>query len=241
MDISLLVIEDPMCSSGYIEHGGKLRLLANIPPGLDVVYHTGVLAGHERRPNVYDGPDLEENPIQREKTEQMWLDRVHLSDGKLHPGFFDDPEFGKRRSTWEACAAVVAMRYQGDEQVAKMFEAIHDAFYEHKRNTYEYSVLDELATELHRDGLDFDLEKWREDLKSDETNEILRKNSLTLEAMKSHADYSFGFPGYILVSSEAAHSQDYSSKPEVLRVISSWADPLPHFESIMEELRKPDA
>ncbi len=246
MDLSLLVIDDPMCSAGYEAHSGRVALLGAVPKGMGVIYHTGVLAGHFNGDGIAIGPNLKKDSDARDYTRRMWELRKNMAVFNMDA--WNNPEFGIRRSTWEACAAVVAMRMQSDAPAETLFHKIHEAFYQEGRNTFEYAVLEQIAQSIQEGGVDFNFEQWYAYLHSSEVASKLKSNSKAGRDLAQYVEIigpnatgkRLGFPSYLVIDSataaEAAKSGEYSKRPRVLELLN-FHNPVP---GLREALGKPD-
>ncbi len=174
----LYYAHDPMCSWCYAFAPVLARLIAALPPGLEVVRLLGGLA-----------PDTDEpmDEARRQRLAETWR-RIE----EQVPGSRFNHDFWRlntpRRSTYPSCRAVIAARAQGEAFDKAMTEAIQRAYYREARNPSDEGVLIELAGEL---GLD--VEGFRRDLASDETEKTLQK-----EIALCHEINADSFPSLIL-------------------------------------------
>lgn len=99
-----------------------------------------------------------------------------------------------RRSTYPACRAVLAAKFQANHFEESMIKAIQHAYYLQARNPSNTETLIELADEI---GLD--IEKFRSEVNSEET-----KNKLELEIQFARQIGGNAFPMLLL-----AHDNDY--------------------------------
>ncbi len=121
-----------------------------------------------------------------------------------------------RRSTYPACRAVIAARFQQPEMEGRMITAIQQAYYLQARNPSDDDVLIDLAA-----GLNLDRECFQHDLNSPESMAILMG-----EIQQSRRIGAQGFPSLILAEGDHCRSipVDYKHAEAMIRHISEAAD-----------------
>jgi len=97
-----------------------------------------------------------------------------------------------RRSTYPACRAVIAARYQGQKFDEEITLAIQKAYYLQARNPSDYSTLITLSEELGMDK-----EKFELDIKSLATEEVLQQEINECRRLRLNS-----FPGLLLINDE---------------------------------------
>ena len=164
MKSTLYYIHDPMCSWcwGYRPVWDTLQL--NLPDFIQVKYIVGGLAPDSSRPMPIE---------QQHLIESHW----HTIKEKLGTEFNFDfwRDNTPRRSTYNACRAVIAANNQGYQR--QMIAAIQQAYYLRALNPSDTGVLIDLAKELAKQGntstLAFDLIRFTDDFTSEETQQAL--------------------------------------------------------------------
>jgi putative protein-disulfide isomerase len=191
-----------MCSWCWAFRPSLLALLDGLPKEIEVVRLLGGLA-----------PDSEE--LMPEETRQLvqghWQAIAQqVPATKFNYDFWAACE--PRRSTYPSCRAVIAARNQGQEFDVGMTLAIQRAYYLHARNPSDYSTLIELSAEL---GLDKD--RFAQDIKSLETNEILRQEIKQLRCLGLNS-----FPSLLLVNGDKQQriNPDYLNADAMLEKIN---------------------
>jgi len=119
-----------------------------------------------------------------------------------------------RRSTYNACRAVIAANHQG-YQVA-MIDAIQRAYYLRALNPSDCDVLIGLAGELHGQGLSIDEKQFSADLFSNETQTELERQIHQARQLTHQ-----GFPSLVLESKGLYQSMkvDYTDDSGTLNEI----------------------
>jgi len=172
----LFYIHDPMCSWCRAFQPVWQQLRAQLPDTLTIRYLLGGLAADSDQPMS--------SAMQRMVSDH-WR-RIE----RVVPGTEFNFDFWQhctpRRSTWPACRAVIAARYQAAEQA--MIQAIGDAYYLQAQNPSDDEVLIACAATI---GLD--VARFKQDLNSDATRSQLQE-----EMTHSVALGASGFPSLIL-------------------------------------------
>jgi len=168
-----------MCSWCWAFRPSLNVLLGKLPKQINVVRLLGGLAPDSNVPM----PDETRAYVQRnwQAIEQQ------VPETKFNYDFWI--KCNPCRSTYPACRAVIAARYQGDEFDSAMTLAIQQAYYLQARNPSDTSTLIELA-----EGLCLDKNKFSEDIQSPNTDEILRQ-----EIKQSRRLGLNSFPGLLLI------------------------------------------
>lgn len=189
MTSTLYYIHDPMCSWCYGFEPTWKTIQEKLPSSVTVEYVVGGLA-----------PDSDE-PMP-EQTKQMIMGAWHRIHEMLGTEFNFDfwTKNTPRRSTYPACRAVLAAKVQNQEK--EMIAAIQRAYYQKALNPSDDHILIELATEL-----DLDIERFKEDLKSEKINQKLAKQ-ITLARELSHR----GFPSLVLENNGNYHFIEHDYK-----------------------------
>ncbi len=151
MALTLTVFLDPMC--GWCHYAKKMGMKGELEKferesGIKVRHSYGVLAGKLGENDVTIAPD--ETAITEEKRNYVrgqWV-KIKERGVPMHLEFWDNPDFYRRRSTFEACQAVVAAGRQGEDFENTMMNAVQEALYGQGKNTYEPAVLSGIATSL---------------------------------------------------------------------------------------------
>jgi putative protein-disulfide isomerase len=152
----LYYVHDPMCSWCWGFSSTLEALIAALPEGIRFQRLLGGLAEDT------DEPMPEET---RAMVQGSWQKiEANIPGIKFNFDFWEKCQ--PRRSTYPACRAVLAARQQGRDE--DMNKAIQAAYYQQARNPSDDSTLLELAEELA-----MDVEQFRADLHSDETNKKL--------------------------------------------------------------------
>ena len=121
-----------------------------------------------------------------------------------------------RRSTYPACRAVIAARQQGEQYDDTMTYAIQQAYYLQARNPSDNETLIELAVEI---GLS--KKRFKEDLTSDETNNVLMQEIKTARELQLNS-----FPSLLLVKDNRSIrvQHDYNDASIIMKNIQNAID-----------------
>lgn len=184
MSAILYYIHDPMCSWcwGYRPVWDVLQ--QSLPAGIEVKYVAGGLAPDSNTPMPIE---------QQHAIKAHW----HTIEEKLGTRFNFDfwRNNTPRRSTYNACRAVIAAHNQGYQ--AQMLNAIQCAYYLHALNPSDSDVLIDLAKGLHQQAssaeLAFNSERFTDDFLSEETQQTLIQQ-IELARTLTHQ----GFPSLVL-------------------------------------------
>jgi len=194
MNTILYYIHDPMCSWcwGYRPVWNALKL--NLPESIQVEYVVGGLAPDSNTPMPAE---------QQKMIEAHW----HTIEKKLGTEFNFDfwRNNTPRRSTYNACRAVIAAYNQGYQ--LQMIEAIQKGYYLRALNPSDSDILIDLARELSlqelptkggtRDGkssiISFDLSRFTRDFQSEETQQTLLNQIQFARTLTNQ-----GFPSLVL-------------------------------------------
>ncbi len=160
MTVTLYYAHDPMCSWCWAFRPSLNALLAELPKQIEIIRLLGGLAADS------DEPMPDETRLFVQGNWQVIEQQV--PETKFNYDFWKQCQ--PRRSTYPACRAVIAARFQGEEFDMAMTLAIQQAYYLQARNPSDISTLIELAAEI---GADKD--KFSKDIKSLETDEALRQ------------------------------------------------------------------
>lgn len=198
----LIYVHDPMCSWCWGFVPVLDRLLAALPDGVTVRRLLGGLA-----------PDSDV-PMP-ESTRDFVMGQWRRIQREI-PGTAFNFDFWRqcdpRRSTYLACRAVIAARYQGPEFDPAMTRAIQRAYYLEARNPSDAGTLTDLAREI---GLDAD--RFACDLTSADTDRTLRA-----EIGEARTLGVRGFPSLVL-NAGGAHrrlSVNYTDHRPMLEAIA---------------------
>jgi putative protein-disulfide isomerase len=176
---TLFYFHDPMCSWCWGYRSTWLKLLALLPDSIQIEYILGGLASDSDEPM----------PIAMANAIQSHWQRVEQELGaKFNYDFWHKCE--PRRSTYPACRAVIAAKYQNAEK--EMILAIQKAYYLQAKNPSNIDALVSIAEEL-----DLDIKSFTKDVVSLHTKEELsRQFNLAKKWQVS------GFPSLILKCEE---------------------------------------
>lgn len=193
----LYYVHDPMCSWCWAFRPVWRQVVTQLPEGLTVNYLLGGLA-----------PDTDAAMPEalQQKIQQIWR-----SIQKQVPGTEFNFDFWikchPRRSTYAACRAVMAARFQGAEFEQKMILAIQQAYYLQARNPSDNDVVIDLASLI---GLN--IWRFKEHLKADYTQQQLLN-----EIAFSREIGAQGFPSLVLDVNERYQLLPFDyNKPGVL-------------------------
>jgi putative protein-disulfide isomerase len=145
--------------------------------------------------NIVGGlaPDSDEiMPLaQQQAISGYWENIEDLLGTKFNHDFWQQNQ--PRRSTYPACRAVIAARWQNAEEL--MIFALQEAYYLNAKNPSDISIHLQLATAL---GLD--VHKFEEDLKSDQLEQ-----AFTEELQLAYSLPINGFPSMVLLHKDQVH------------------------------------
>jgi len=171
-----------MCSWCWAFRPSLLSLLSGLPKEIEVISVLGGLA-----------PDNEE-PMSEETclfVQGHWQAiQRQVPKTKFNYDFWNNCI--PRRSTYPACRAVIAARYQGQKFDEEITLAIQKAYYLQARNPSDYSTLITLSEELGMDK-----EKFELDIKSLATEEVLQQEINECRRLRLNS-----FPGLLLINDE---------------------------------------
>lgn len=154
--VEIVYVHDPMCSWCWGFRPVWEELQQQLPESVTVRYLVGGLA-----------PDTQEPMPEAMRRDIAFYWRTIQQRIPGTPFNFDFWEKNTpRRSTYPACRAVIAARYQGKEQA--MIKAIQEAYYLRALNPSDNETHVQLATEL---GLD--AQRFADDLQAPETHQAL--------------------------------------------------------------------
>lgn len=145
MTTELLYFHDPMCSWCWAFRPVWTDLCSRLPAGLTVRRVVGGLA-----------PDSDEPmpPEMCQKLKGVWQTIKNRVPGtRFNFAFWDDCT--PRRSTYNACRAVLTAARLSPPQEDHMVHAIQQAYYLHARNPSDISTLMDLAADLGFDRAQF--------------------------------------------------------------------------------------
>ncbi len=202
MATSIYYIHDPMCSWCWAFRPALNALIADLPKNVHLTYFLGGLARDTDDPM----PDNLRDQIKNHwRTIQIRIPKTKFNFDfweKCHP----------RRSTYPACRAVLAAKYQDIHYEIPMIEAIQYAYYCQARNPSNTDTLIELADEI---GLD--VERFSTELNSDETKDLLKHEIEFVRQMGGNS-----FPMLLLEKNSAYHQIliDYIHPDKMLKEIN---------------------
>lgn len=199
----LYYIHDPMCSWcwGFSKTWSKVKKKLN--SDIEIIYVLGGLA-----------PDNNEimDERMREYVQMNWKKiEKRIPGTRFNYNFWQECQ--PRRSTYPACRAVLATNNQDKNLESNMINKIQQGYYLQAKNPSEDDVLVGFANEL---GLD--IERFRIDLNSEETNKKLMQN---IELAGSLNIY--GFPSLILHANNTSKHIviDYNDDISILNQINA--------------------
>lgn len=188
MSVRLYYIHDPMCSWcwGYRPVWDELQTL--LPESVQVHYVVGGLAPDNDQPM----PLAQQQMIQAHwRTIRQKLATEFNFDFWLN----NTP----RRSTYNACRAVLAAKRQGYER--EMIDAIQRGYYLQAQNPSDISALCSMAETLTEQHAGFDIDLFNKDISSDEVEgELVAQIALARKLTQQ------GFPSLVL-----AHQERYTN------------------------------
>lgn len=206
---TLYYIHDPMCSWCWGFRPVWEKLQQKLPSTLNVEYVVGGLA-----------PDSDD-PMPAE-LQQMIQAHWRTIAQKLGTTFNYDfwTKNTPRRSTYNACRAVIAASLQGAE--IPMVKAIQEGYYLRALNPSNINVLVDLAKELstknEQTGLTFDAKQFAADL---ESNEIQQRLMTQISLARTLTEQ--GFPSLVLEHNQQRYSIpiDYLDDENTLMTIQN--------------------
>jgi len=175
MSATLFYVHDPMCSWCWGHRPQWLQLQASLPKDVEVKNVVGGLA-----------PDSDEimPQAQQQAIAGYWQNIENLLGTPFNHDFWRDNQ--PRRSTYPACRAVIAARWQNREE--DMILALQEAYYLKAKNPSDISIHIELASELGLDSEQFATDLTSEKLEQAFTQELQFARSLPIN----------GFPSMVL-------------------------------------------
>ncbi|MDQ6967975.1 MAG: DsbA family protein [Mariprofundaceae bacterium] len=198
----LYYIHDPMCSWCWAFRPVWQALKRQLPTALSVSYVLGGLAPDSHSPMSLG--------LQRQ-IQQHWR-----TIQQRVPGTMLNFEFWQenipRRSTYPACRAVIAAKYQGEDYEDAMILAIQQAYYLHAKNPSNDDVLLACAASLN-----LDMQGFESDL-----NSAACKQQLMTDIRLSQSLGAEGFPSLVLDIDGIYHfiAVDYSHADTMLEKIN---------------------
>ena len=195
----LFYIHDPMCSWCWAFNPAWKEIQKQLPSNIQVSYLLGGLAS--------DSNELMSSAMQQQISGYWKLIQQRVPNTEFNFDFWKLNQ--ARRSTYPACRAVIAARYQHAEKA--MILAIQEAYYLHAKNPSDDSILIELAKNIGLNASEFSAQLNHETTKQQLLNEI--KYSQQLGAQ--------GFPSLILQYNKSNHfiPIDYNHADAVLKSI----------------------
>ena len=187
-----IYVHDPMCSWCWGHRPVWEQLERELTPIVPIEYRVGGLA-----------PDSDEPmPESQQQAVAGYWQKINKRLGvPFNMDFWKENE--PRRSTYPACRAVIAARWQNAE--IPMIKALQEAYYLRALNPSNISVHVQLAAELQLDVVKFEHHLASEVLEAAFREELNFSQSLPIE----------GFPSMVLLHEGKAHSialdyQDFS-------------------------------
>jgi putative protein-disulfide isomerase len=198
-DSTLFYVHDPMCSWCWGHRPQWEHLQAALPESVAVNNVVGGLA-----------PDSDKvMPQAQQQTIGAYWKKI---EGMLGTQFNHDfwQKNIPRRSTYPACRAIIAARWQNAED--KMIEAIQKAYYLKAKNPSDTETLHLLAAEL---GLDS--EKFAVDLRSKKLEKVFTQELLFARSLPIN-----GFPSMVLQHQDQLHviPLDYKDYRGAIKIIT---------------------
>ena len=155
----LVYVHDPMCSWCWGFRPAYEALMARLPEDFNVMRIVGGLAPD----SIVPMPEQMQQSLQ-----QTWRTiQDHIPGTEFNFDFWAKCQ--PRRSTYPACRAVIAARYQGEEWDPIMTRGIQEAYYLNARNPSDNETLVAIAGEVGMDEV-----KFEADLVSDATQQALQ-------------------------------------------------------------------
>ncbi|MES9876951.1 MAG: DsbA family protein [Candidatus Sedimenticola sp. PURPLELP] len=180
MNKTLYYVHDPMCSWCWAFRPVWEEVVQGLPGDIEVKRLLGGLAPDSDRPMPLE---------MREKLQGIWRVIQRKVPGT---GFnFDFWEVcAPRRSTYPACRAVIAARWQGVEFEESMILAVQRAYYLEAKNPSDDSTLISLAGRLGMDAQRF----------ADDLNSAAARDALDAEMALGRAMGATSFPSLVFES-----------------------------------------
>lgn len=135
---------DPMCSWCWGFRPVFRQLLNSLPTEMNVQYVMGGLAADTNEPMPEET---------RQYIQSQWRAVEEKTGAEFNWDFWQQCQ--PRRSTYPACRAVIAAGLQQTSAIAKMIDAIQQAYYRQARNPSDADTLIELAGEIGLDHKQF--------------------------------------------------------------------------------------
>ncbi|AXH14601.1 DsbA family protein [Malaciobacter mytili LMG 24559] len=158
MKYTLYYIHDPMCSWCYAFKPTLNEIKNSLDKDYKFINIVGGLAKHTQEPMPKDMQEMIEN---------IWYQIENEVGTKFNHNFWR--VCTPRRSTYEACKAVIiARQYNKEEQ---MIEAIQEAYYQKALNPSNWETLISLAQELN-----IPKEEFEEKIKSNKAQTLLEED-----------------------------------------------------------------
>lgn len=199
---TLYYIHDPMCSWCWGFANTLYTLLEQLPQELEVRRLLGGLAPDSNTPM----------PTNMQETIKGNWRRIEEKIAGVRFNFDFWTKSIPRRSTYPACRAVIAARFQGEEYDLLMTKAIQWAYYKEARNPSDNSTLIELAKEI---GLSES--QFKQDLKSKKLEDIFNEEMSLVREF-----FIESFPSLVLVIEDDQFSIriDYNDYRRMLEQIT---------------------
>ena len=178
--ITLYYIHDPMCSWCWGYRPTWDALQQALPTAVDVEYVAGGLASDSSEPMPM---------AQQQMIQQHWRTVENKLGTSFNFNFWR--ENTPRRSTYNACRAVIAADKQGYQ--AQMIDAIQQGYYLRALNPSDVEVLITLAKELDNNLADFNLAAFINSISSEDVEQELQKQISLARALSQQ-----GFPSLVL-------------------------------------------
>jgi len=198
MSAKLYYIHDPMCSWCWGYRSVWDELQKQLPVSINVEYVVGGLA-----------PDSDELMAisQQNMIKAHWYTIEEKLGTKFNFSFWT--KNSPRRSTYNACRAVIAAKKQHLEH--EMLDAIQQGYYLRALNPSDKSMLTELAVELSNKGKVINVTDFIEDFDSVEVQaELLRQIQLARELTRH------GFPSLVLEIDGEYHRIEHDYKNHIV-------------------------
>ena len=184
----LYYIHDPMCSWCWGYAPTWKTLLKNLPNFIEVEYVVGGLAPDSNSPM----PVEQQNMIQNH-----WRNIEKKLGTEFNYDFWANNT--PRRSTYNACRAVIAADNQGFQQ--EMIEGIQQAYYLHAKNPSDIDVLIRVAEKLGKQSsITLNVATFINDLKGIETEKELCRQIKLARTLTQQ-----GFPSLVIAVNGVNH------------------------------------
>jgi len=172
---SLFYVHDPMCSWCWGHRPQWMQLQAALPESVVVKNIVGGLAPDS---------DAVMPQAQQQAIAGYWQNIENLLGTEFNYDFWRDNQ--PRRSTYPACRAVIAARWQGREE--DMILALQEAYYLKAQNPSDIAVHIKLATQIGLDSAQFATDLSSQKLQQEFIQELQFARSLPIN----------GFPSMVL-------------------------------------------